>query len=400
MAILFITHKFPPGIGGMQKQSYELINGARKNTKVHTIIQSPTESKITFFLKLKYRIKRMLKEYSDIEAIHCNDAVVACACIWIKKKYSIPLTATFHGLDIVFSNLLFQKHMVPKLWLLNRVFAVSHATRNECLKRGFRPDQVIEIRNGVDHEIMSSKRKDDFLSSFALKHNLDLEGKRILLSVGRSVKRKGFSWFAKNVMPELPPDVDYLIVGPRSNSKAMSHKLLQLLPPHFKKQIELFLGYPSDDEELDCVLENSKTRTSHLGVMPWSELTELLSYASIFIMPNIPVDGDMEGFGLVGLEANLCETFVAAADIEGITSAIIHDRNGILIPTQAEDAWITNLIELLEFPNRLSEKGKEAKYFVQANYSWDRMARQYLKEFEKLARVETYRLDESRVKVA
>ncbi len=60
MAKLFVTHKFPPSIGGMQKQSYELVNGMVKRTKTYVLAHSPSESKFWFFLRLRARVIKLL----------------------------------------------------------------------------------------------------------------------------------------------------------------------------------------------------------------------------------------------------------------------------------------------------------------------------------------------------
>ena len=49
MEVLFITHKYPPSIGGMQKQSYELIQGVSKNYKVNVIAYDNAKSNLSFF---------------------------------------------------------------------------------------------------------------------------------------------------------------------------------------------------------------------------------------------------------------------------------------------------------------------------------------------------------------
>ena len=56
MAFLFITHKFPPSIGGMQKQSYELINGIRKFEKVYSLLHAWLQYLVSIFLKFKNTI--------------------------------------------------------------------------------------------------------------------------------------------------------------------------------------------------------------------------------------------------------------------------------------------------------------------------------------------------------
>ena len=65
MEILFISHKYPPSIGGMEKQSYELIQGMEAYAKVHKIVYEGHESKLLFFLKLKRRVKTMLHQNSS-----------------------------------------------------------------------------------------------------------------------------------------------------------------------------------------------------------------------------------------------------------------------------------------------------------------------------------------------
>ena len=123
MAVLFITHKFPPSIGGMQKQSYELVNGVSKNQKVYLLNQSINESKLWFFFKLRGRIKRMLDQNPEIDIIHCNDAVMAAVVSFIGLDAGIKLSCTFHGLDVVFPNKFYQDFILS---------IIEHAIFGKC----------------------------------------------------------------------------------------------------------------------------------------------------------------------------------------------------------------------------------------------------------------------------
>jgi glycosyltransferase involved in cell wall biosynthesis len=75
-----------------------------------------------------------------------------------------------------------------------------------------------------------------------------------------------------------------------------------------------------------------RIRIKHLGRLPFEEIVTILKHADAFVMPNIKVDGDMEGFGLVCLEACLCGATVYASDIDGIPDAIHQGKNGFLLP--------------------------------------------------------------------
>lgn len=383
MAVLFITHKFPPSIGGMQKQSYELINGVRQFGKVHTIIQSPIEGKFVFFFFLIWRIRAMLKKYPNIEVIHCNDAVVASVCSIFKAFISVNLTATFHGLDIVFPNLFFQKLIVPRLRKLDKVFVVSKATAQECFDRGFRQDQVSVVLNGVDKDIVNKTIEPDFADRFRQVYGVDIEKNKVIISIGRAVKRKGFSWFVNHVLPQLDHNVKHIIVGPTISANSFVHRFFNFFPNILKRQFELFFGYASDSIKLDKAIQmNSKC--VHVGKLPYDDMMQLLALSDLMVMPNIKVKGDMEGFGLVALEAGLSKTYVVASDLEGIQCAVQNGSNGSLLPTQDVDAWATHINELISKPQELKEKSQIAAEYILDNYSWDKMAVKYVHAFRNM----------------
>ncbi len=64
--ILFVSHKYPPKIGGMEKQSFELINSSALYLKVHTLVYDNNESILTFFFHLNRRIISKIKANPSI----------------------------------------------------------------------------------------------------------------------------------------------------------------------------------------------------------------------------------------------------------------------------------------------------------------------------------------------
>ena len=107
----------------------------------------------------------------------------------------------------------------------------------------------------------------------------DLRGKKVLLTVGRLVKRKGVAWFVENVAPRLGEGYVYVVVG----------------------------AGPERDAIANAVRRNHLTgRVVLAGPQPDSIRNLLFHSAHAFIMPNILVVGDIEGFGIAALEAGAC----------------------------------------------------------------------------------------------
>ncbi|TFH42773.1 MAG: glycosyltransferase family 1 protein [Chrysiogenales bacterium] len=392
MEVLFITHKYPPSIGGMEKQSYELINGAAKSCKVHTLIYDNRSSKVRFLLSIRRRVKEILKKNPGISLIHFNDGLMAFFGLTVKKITALPLLVTLHGLDIVFPSRLFQRIVVGKFKKLDGVIAVSQATARECITRGFERDRVYVVRNGVDIDMSLINKQPLFLKTLEKKLGVPLKDKKILVSVGRSVRRKGFSWFMTRVLPRLDESIIYLIIGPTDpNIKRTGFILNHLIPKRLSDLIILLFGLGIDELEVQKALEKPdiRDRAFYLGKQPFEDMVQILKHADMFVMPNIKVEGDAEGFGLVALEASVNGTPVIASAIEGITCAVLDGKNGFLVPAENESAWIDRIQGLLSDRDHLRDFGERAKQYTISNYAWTKMVDGYLRIFRKYFQTRT-----------
>ncbi len=387
MKILFISHKYPPSIGGMEKQCYELIRGVEKEHEVYKVVyDSEYENRVQFFFRLKKRVKKILREQPDIDIIHLNDGLMAYFGLWLQTYTSIPVVVTYHGLDVVFPNSIYQRKIIPKYHHYEGGICVSTATAQACTERDFPSEKIHVVPNGVDSEIADLQLNvNEFVAEFQEKHNINLLEKKIIISLGRPVKRKGFSWFIKEVVPQLDKDVLYIIVGP-SKQDFYVPLWRKILPQKWLDEIDLFLGASSDEQGIFELLQKNefKNRVLQTGALPYEKMMALLTLADIFVMPNIKVEGDAEGFGLVALEATLRKTPVLASGIEGITEAIKDGKNGYLLPSENAEVWVKKIDELLKNPNELRRRGEEFQQYTLANYSWEKMARGYIEVFEKI----------------
>jgi phosphatidylinositol alpha-1,6-mannosyltransferase len=176
-------------------------------------------------------------------------------------------------------------------------------------------------------------------------------GALLLFSVGRHQERKGFHWFVEEVMPRLPADVVYLLAG----SGPMTPAIRDAVHRHGLEDRVRILGRV--DEEL---------------------LATLFRGADVFVMPNVPVPGDMEGFGVVMLEAGLSGLPILAADLEGIRDVVHPGENGELLPTRDAGAWVDAIVRARSQEGSRAEIAARARHFTLAHFGWDSIASRML----------------------
>ncbi|WP_258104785.1 glycosyltransferase family 4 protein [Marinoscillum sp. MHG1-6] len=387
LEILVISHKYPPSIGGMQKQCYELVEGLSKKTKVHRLIQTEGVSKLLFFLTAVSKARKILKANPEISLIYVNDGLMAFVLTKLLRGLQVPIVVTIHGLDIVFPMQFYQRWVKSKLSKYDAVVAVSDATQKECLIRGLNSERVHMVKNGFELPSGDKVSHDTIIAKLKSDYDFDPENKRIIVSIGRGVRRKGFSWFVRNVLTQLPDDVCYLIVGPPANT-GLIKTLRFILPKRLFDFLVLFAGLAVDEVEIVDAIKEFKLsdrvrRVSHLSN---EELTQLIQLADISVMPNVKVEGDFEGFGLVALEAASNATMCVAAGIEGITTAIEDGVNGILLPSGDDELWVKRLEGLLDDEDKLNEMSMTFQQnTLKQSYSWGQMVEEYYDIFKQVA---------------
>lgn len=389
MEVLFVSHKHPPATGGMEKQSYELVKGMQQYARVHTLIYTGKGSKLFFFLTLGRKIRHICKKNPAISVVHFNDGLLAAVCLWHRSYSHLVRVITLHGLDVVFPNRIYQRYILPAFNTYDSIIAVSEATAEACIERGIDATKLSVIHNGVDHTLADFSSKYSRTDFFKERWGIDAAQKKIVLLLGRPVKRKGFSWFIEQVLPHLKGDVLVLVAGP-FQPPTMSGIIMRLLPGRLRKSIELMMGWPSDAYALNRLLQDEvfARHVQHLGRLAFKDIQELWAHTDAFLVPNIEVEGDMEGFGLVCLEAALSGATVFAAASGGIKQAIRHGVNGLLLPAGDAVTWAGSLNAYFSKQPLVKEKLGNARSFTICQYGWGRMVYAYYSHFVELGFVQ------------
>lgn len=236
------------------------------------------------------------------------------------------------------------------------VFPVSHATAGACSLRGLSNEKIRVVHNGVDTSRFllpgsRSEMRQELLRSFELSSGDLPDDHTLLCSVGRQVRRKGFEWFVSEVMPHMDDRVQYWLGGKGPEHEAIRHAV--------------HAGGLSD-------------RVRLLGQVTEQQLMALYRGSDLFVMPNIPVPGDMEGFGIVMLEAGLNGLPTIASRLEGIEEVIREGENGLFVESGDVEGFRSIIESATSDPDRLSEMHRTARAYTEHAFRWDTIAGEYI----------------------
>ena len=195
-----------------------------------------------------------------------------------------------------------------------------------------------------------------------LKEKYNLEGKTVLFSLGRLVKRKGFDRVIETLVampPEKSQNLVYFIAGKGHREEYLK----SLVPLRFAKKI-VFLGALSEREK-----------------WAWFHLCD------IFLMPSRDITGDFEGFGIVYLEANLCGKPVIAGDSGGIKDAVINGETGLVVNSDNLEEVSAAISVLAENESLRHKLGITGQNRALKDFNWEKRAEE-IAEFIKITKNE------------
>jgi glycosyltransferase involved in cell wall biosynthesis len=349
--LLLVTRKYPPAVGGMETLSYQLTRriAERRPCRIlapHGVWGGPARFVVYAIWKTIALACR-----GDVELIHLGDPILAPLGYLVQRVFNIPVVCNAHGLDIIYPHRLYQASIIGAMKRLRLVICISNYARDECLARGVPATRCVVIPPGIAAA--------DFAVPAGAPQVPEVAGPPyVMLTVGRLVRRKGVLDFVRHVLPQvaaLRRDWEYWVAGEGPDGQAVLDECRRLgLESHVK-----LLGAVADDE-----------------------LKRLYQRADLFVMPNIPVAGDAEGFGIVILEARAAGLPVIATRLEGISDAWA-GADGALISAYDCDGFARAIVAHLARPT--AEDRERRRSQVRVAFDWAVVVGRYLEVFDALA---------------
>ena len=172
-------------------------------------------------------------------------------------------------------------------------------------------------------------------------------GQRLILSVGRLQRRKGFDSVirALPLLAQRGIDAHYALIGIGEDREYL--------------------------QRLATELEVSN-RVHLLGHVSYQDLPRWYAACDLFAMPNRDIEGDTEGFGLVFLEAASAGKPALSGTAGGTGSAIVDGVTGLRVDGEQLGAIAAALVRLLEDPAEAERMGLNGRRRVLENFTHQR----------------------------
>ncbi len=349
-SILLITRNYPPLVGGMEKlnqrmfeglsQHFDAIllapKGARQFTpKNASIYEVPSFNLPVFFLCTFFiSIYLALKYKPDI--VMAGSGLTAPFAYIASRLTRGKSVVYIHGLDLIAESAVYQRIWLPFIRRCDAVLTNSSNTKQLALAKGILESRLSIVFPGTDIPALNPDTAKKFREKFGF------DQCPVLLSVGRITERKGLLPFIQNAFPQIRakyPNVKLVIIGSE--------------PVHALKQDKINITV-----EIKNYLQNNNLTDAVVFLGRCDDETLIAAYqaANVHVFPVLKSNSDVEGFGMVAIEAAANGLQTVAFNVGGVADAVKHAETGYLVPTADYVEMAMSVIHVLETAHAIHYK--------------------------------------------
>ncbi|MFT3661956.1 MAG: glycosyltransferase family 4 protein [Gordonia sp. (in: high G+C Gram-positive bacteria)] len=361
---LLVTNDFPPRPGGIQSYLENLIGHLPPDEVIvyaprwsgceeydaaapYRVVRHPT----TLMLPspaVARRAVRLVRE-NDVQTVWFGAAApLAVLGPVLRQAGAERIVASTHGHEVGWSMLPGARQVLRVIGDTADVITfVSKYTRSRFASAFGRWGALEYLPCGVDVERFAPNP----VARHLLRERYGLGERPVVVCLSRLVPRKGQDVLIR-ALPQLiddVPDVHLMIVG----------------------------GGPYGDRLKELAAENGvEDRVTFTGSVPPEELPGHYALADVFAMPTRTRGGglDVEGLGIVFLEASACGVPVVAGDSGGAPETVREGETGLVVDGRDVGAVANAVSSLLRDPERARTMGEAGRRWTVEHWQWKQQA--------------------------
>jgi phosphatidylinositol alpha-1,6-mannosyltransferase len=360
--VLLITRNLPPLRGGMERlvqhvaqslaDGYDLAVVGPEGCSPYLPRQAQTREVAyrplpRFLLAAACAVWKATRR--KFAVVIAGSGLTAPLAWWAARRAHGRFVVYLHGLDIIAPSAIYQHCWLPFIRRADLVLVNSRNTRRLAIERGI-PQRVIQIL----HPGTELPRPDPEAGR-AFRTANGLGDRPLLLSVGRLTPRKGLAEFISRTLPAIiaeSPDALLLVIGADASDAVR----------------------PAGDSQQARIMRSAEEAGVSAAVRmlpPCDDATLSAAYyaADVYIFPVLDLPGDVEGFGMVAIEAAAHGLPTVAFAVGGVPDAVAEGVSGSLAEAGDYGAFATLVRQWLVSRNqqRIRDRCSEAA----SAFGWD-----------------------------
>ena len=369
MKTLLITENFPPKSGGsgrwfwelysrLPHTEYSVLAGEWKDSASFDAASDLNISRyklsspewgfvsfkgILFYLKTVWHIRKQIKQ-QNITNLHCGRVLPEGVMAWILNVLTgIPYSCYVHGEDLETAASSREQQFICKLVIkrATKIICNSQNSANLVAKFG----EAARHKAVVLHPGVDSNKFVPAEPNTEIRKNLNWLDKKVVITVGRLQARKGQDMMIR-ALPAIKkeiPNILYAVIGD-GDCLTMLQNLAEERGVGDNVQ---FLREITDQQMIECYQQ-----------------------CDLFILPNRTIGNDIEGFGMVLVEAQSCGKAVIAGDSGGTKETMVIGVTGYIIDATNVANIATQVCELFMTPEKLISMGVKGRAHVVTRLDW------------------------------
>ena len=372
--VLFVTNDFGPRAGGIETFIIGLIERRPVGqTIVYTSAQTNSEQYDAVWLanygvrvirdrskillptpRVAFHLKKIIRKEGITTAAFGAAAPLGLLSAGMKRAGVVRTVALTHGHEVWWAKVFPFNLLLRRIGSTVDVLTYLGEFTRSAISKGLTAKaqaSMVKIAPGIDVE--------HFIPTDAtvLRNSLGLSDKKVIVSVGRLVHRKG---------------QDHLI-------EAMPEILKSIPQAHL-----LLVGEGPYREHLQTLVKkhNLEASVTFIGRIQYKDLPTYICVGDIFAMPSRSrlMGLEVEGLGIVYLEASSCGLPVLAGDSGGAPDALVQNETGLVVNGTDDQQIATAAIKLLTDIELSKKMGLAGRQWIIDNWRWEIWS----KDFEKL----------------
>lgn len=380
--ILLLSWEYPPNVvGGLSRHVHGLAGGlSQMRYEVHVLTANPghlsayeiidgihihrvrplkenDHNFLHWILGLNLAMEQKARELSSchsFELVHAHDWLVGPCGLTLKESLKLPLITTIHATEHGRNNGIYtelQKFIHEKEEQLvngsDHVIVCSEYMKEEVIQQfKISEEKLAVIANGINKEI-PLKNPDDLLAGLPVK-----ESGRLIFSIGRMVKEKGFDILIESapIIKEKFSDAYFIIAGKGPMLETYRKRVKEL-------NLEDFIHFP--------------------GFIDDMQRSALFHKCAFAVFPS-----HYEPFGIVALEAMISGKPAIVSNTGGLKGIVKHGYSGLLMKPGDSASFAEQASFLLGNADRANTIGANGKKVAESLFSWGRIAEETKRVFE------------------